>query len=146
MFRSKTVFILGAGASHEVGLPVGDGLKQTIATKLDLRFEHFGKPIGKGDLTILEVLRRKYPSEINDYLHACWRIRDGVGLSSSIDDFIDTHRDDQGVAACGKIAICRSILEAERRSKLFYDRRHIHDTINFSSLQETWYPAFYRLL
>ena len=38
MFESKTVFVLGAGASHEVGLPVGSGLAEIISKKLDIRF------------------------------------------------------------------------------------------------------------
>jgi hypothetical protein len=146
MFRTKTVFVLGAGASHEVGLPVGEGLKKTIATKLDLRFEHFDKPIGKGDLTIYAVLVRKYPHEVNEYIHACWRVRDGIALSPSIDDFIETHSDDPLVGPCGKVAIACSILEAERRSKLFFERRNIDDTIHFDQIQHTWYPAFYQLL
>jgi DNA-binding HxlR family transcriptional regulator len=37
MLKSKTVFVLGAGASKEVGLPVGSELKSTIAAKLDWR-------------------------------------------------------------------------------------------------------------
>lgn len=34
MFKRKTVFIVGAGASKELDLPMGDGLKGIIAQKL----------------------------------------------------------------------------------------------------------------
>ena len=36
MFKSKTVFIVGAGASAEVGLPVGSALKSDIANILQI--------------------------------------------------------------------------------------------------------------
>lgn len=147
MLPSKTVFILGAGASKEVKLPIGRELKNIIATKLDLRFDDFGtKHIGTGDLTIFQVLRNKFPFEINNLLAACWSIRDGVVLSSSIDDFIDAHQHDLDVARCGKLAIARSILEAERSSALYYERQNVNDTINFSAIQGTWYTGFYQLL
>src|SRR5260221_13137659 len=105
MFPSKTVFIIGAGASNEVGLPVGSQLKALIGDKLDLRFQAGYRPVGQGDLAILDVLRQGVQTKLNDYLAAGWRIRDGLPLSSSIDDFIDAHRDDQLVAQCGKVAI-----------------------------------------
>ena len=44
MFQSKTVFVLGAGASHELGLPLGSGLAKIISRKLNLRFEDTGTP------------------------------------------------------------------------------------------------------
>lgn len=146
MLPSKTVFVVGAGASHEVGLPVGNNLKATIAQKLDLRFERYSKFVGAGDLDIYQILRQKFGSDTNNYLEACWRIRDGVILSSSIDDFIDAHQHDKAIAICGKLAIAQSILDAERASKLYYKRQNIDDTVNFRSIAGTWYMGFYELL
>lgn len=146
MLPSKTVFVLGAGASKEVGLPLGEELKKIIATMLDLRFDLPAIPIGKGDLRIFKMLIQAFPQAINDYLGAGWRIRDGVGLSASIDDFIDTHRDDKNLVVCGKIAIAAAILDAERHSKLHFERTNVNNTINFESIGDTWYPAFYKVL
>jgi len=39
MFQPNTVFVLGAGASHEVGLPLGSELKRIIANKLDFEYD-----------------------------------------------------------------------------------------------------------
>src|SRR2546428_2984262 len=117
MLRQKTVFILGAGASKEVGLPIGEELKDTIATKLEMKCGNCDDLIG-GDRHIFTALRQRYPSEINRYLEACRQIHDGIMLSWSIDDFIDTHRHDEAIAICGKLGIARSILEAEQNSKL----------------------------
>lgn len=146
MLPSKTVFIVGAGASSEVGLPVGAQLKGIISKKLDLRFESHNTFIGGGDIAIYDALSSQYGPQINRYLDACWRIRDGLILSSSIDDFIDTHRHDAQLAQCGKLAIACSILEAERVSKLFFERKGINSTINFVNIQDTWYVRFYQLI
>jgi hypothetical protein len=146
MFRSKTVFIIGAGASKEVGLPIGNELKKIIARKLDLRFEGFNTPIGKGDMAIYHFLSQAYGDQINAFLEAGWQIRDGIILSNSIDDFIDVHQHDARIAVCAKMAIASSILEAERASKLYFERKNVKDTINFAAIADTWYMYFYQLL
>ncbi|MBD8546075.1 hypothetical protein [Sphingomonas sp. CFBP 8760] len=40
MLRNKTVFVLGAGASLELNLPVGEGLKQWIIDAIRLDPDH----------------------------------------------------------------------------------------------------------
>ena len=80
MFQNKTVFIVGAGASHEVGLPVGDDLKAEIAIKLYVQIDEGGQP-KQMDTHILNALRdhvhRKENSRaaINKYLNAAIQIR-----------------------------------------------------------------------
>ncbi len=149
MIPSKTVFVIGAGASQEVDLPVGSQLKKIISDKLNIQLDDFGQFTRSGDSVIVNMLRQRFYAEsdaINRYLKASWSIRDGVVLSSSIDDFIDAHQDDRDIAAVGKLAIARSILEAERSSKLFYERKNIKDTINFNTVSNTWYTGFYQLI
>lgn len=145
MLSAKTVFVIGAGASFEVGLPVGLTLKDTIANKLDIRFDDFGYHLISGDAKIADEIRRKSPENINAYLHSCWQIRDGIPLSPSIDDFIDAHQHDQLIATCGKLAIAQSILEAERNIKLYFkppDKKGL----NLLGIQNTWFIDFYHLL
>jgi len=146
MIKSKTVFIVGAGASAEVGLPVGGQLKRIISDKLNIKFDDFGSNIRSGDRQIASFMRQSFGQDINRYLHACWKISDGVELAGSIDDFIDTHQDDPDVATCGKIAIARSILEAGQSSHLVFKMTNVKATINFASLQKTWYMPFIELL
>lgn len=96
---SKTVFILGAGASAEVELPVGEALTKPITDLVDIRFDR-GNWIS-GDPLIVDALqnhvRKTSPSnpDINPYLHAGWRIRDAMPLAASIDNFLDGHREDK---------------------------------------------------
>jgi hypothetical protein len=56
MFKRKTLFIVGAGASAEFGLPVGSGLAAKIAHMMDVRFEFGYRPIGEGDMDLYEQL------------------------------------------------------------------------------------------
>src|SRR6266850_456551 len=146
MLSSKIVFIVGAGASQEVDMPTGSELRDIIAQKLHMRFKAGSKFVGRGDLAILEALRVTYGNDPNSYLDACGLISSGIGLSASIDDFIDIHRDDPRVAVCGKVAIAASILEKERQSKLYVDPSNIYNTIDIGSIQNTWYVAFLRML
>ena len=127
-------------------MPIGWELRDIIAQKLHMRFEHGFKFIGEGDTDILDRLRFGYGDELNSYLEACALINGGIGLSASIDDFIDIHRADTKVAVCGKLAIAASILEKERQSKLYVDPSNIYNTIDVGSIQDTWYVAFLRLL
>jgi hypothetical protein len=150
MFRSKTVFIVGAGASNEVGLPVGAGLKSDISHKIDIRFED-GWNQSSGDAKIMEIFRRhsksaeKYSGDVNDYLHACWQIRDAMPQSISIDNYIDAHRGNKMIEFCGKLGIVKCILEAERSSKLYLDNRQTQD-LDLSRSSGTWYVGFFQLL
>jgi hypothetical protein len=49
MFKRQTLFVLGAGSSAEVGMPVGATLSRNIAGKMDIRFDG-GTSVGTGDL------------------------------------------------------------------------------------------------
>ena len=69
MFKRKTLFVLGAGASAEVGLPVGVTLAKTIADLLDVRR---GGPEDKpGDLLLAQLYERKSLAN-SGYHSAAW--------------------------------------------------------------------------
>jgi hypothetical protein len=55
MFKSKTLFVVGAGASCEVGLPTGEKLKGLIAQKVNIAFSD-GVKQRSGDHEITEAL------------------------------------------------------------------------------------------
>ena len=54
MFNQNTVFVLGAGSSHEIGLPIGVELAKTIATHLNIRPRNDGSH--SGDKRIAEAI------------------------------------------------------------------------------------------
>jgi hypothetical protein len=145
------VLVVGAGASKEVELPTGNELKERIASLLDIRYENGVEQIS-GDRLIRQALqltaqnRDSSKPNINPYLHAGWRIRNAMPQSRSIDHFLDTHRGDPEIELCGKLAIVRSILQAERNSLLFVDSLRSKAELNYKSLDGTWFNYFMQLL
>jgi hypothetical protein len=61
----------------------------------------------------------------------------------SIDNYIDTHSMNHSLVLCGKLGIVRSIIEAERKSKLFTPTGSRFDQ---KRALNTWYLPFFHLL
>jgi hypothetical protein len=152
MFKRRTLFIVGAGASCEFGLPPGSGLAKVISEKMDIvseRYRSFDEDNGQvrtGDSDIVQSLRHIDARDINRFIGAAHIIRDGVQMSASIDDFLDVHSADENIRTVGKIAIAKTILEAERSSKLFFDRSNIFNKMNVTDFENTWIMKFVRML
>jgi len=145
MFKRRTLFVVGAGASAEVDFPVGGQLARIISDKLDVRINH-GEATSTSDPEFFEQINRAFRSDINEYIRAARLIRDGVRLSNSIDDFLDIHSADLRVQRIGKAAIVRAILEAEKSSKLYVDQSNANTKMDYSRIDETWYMKLMRLL
>jgi len=142
MFQSSTVFVLGAGASKEVGLPVGSELAQTISKKLNIRYDG-PSPLPGGDMRLYQIMKGKIG---NDAQKTGWIIRDGVLLANSIDDFLDRHAANPNVVLYGKAAIVASILEAERRSRIFTSNAQPRSESFFADVSKTWYSRLLKVL
>jgi hypothetical protein len=152
MPKPKIVFVIGAGASKEVGLPVGEELIVQICRDMNIRFD-FSNSLTSGDPQLAAAVRQRIlqgrgaTGESESWLHACWRIRDGLKqLPLSIDTYLDTHAADQKMVSCGKLAIAKCISESERRSKLYFDPSNRDSKLNFEAIKHTWFPALQRFL
>lgn len=153
MFIARTVFVVGAGASEEVGLPIGSELATRIATILDFRFPD-GYTQKSGDRFAFEALRKyaencKEDSEhINRLVTAGRAVRDAMPLAKSIDNFVDAHRGNKDIEICSKIAIACAILHAEEKSKLSLreDRTTGERSQDLSSLQSTWFVQLFKIM
>ncbi len=145
MFKRRTLFILGAGASAEVGLPVGIDLAKTIANLLDIRWRD-GQKEGPGDRFLMGQFVDQRRVQVSAHHQAAWLIRDGVRLTNSIDDFLDIHNSNDLVRQIGKAAIVKAILGAERESKLYYDQNKWGTKLSLDDLEATWYVKFIRML
>jgi hypothetical protein len=121
MRASKTVFIIGAGASSEVGIPFGRGFLEIVSQKLDYKLKGPSFDPDSGDDDIRDVIQQYAPDRqgLDRYLDAARRIREGILFSRSIDAFIDVHRDDEKIQQLGKLAIAKTILEQERRCHMY---------------------------
>lgn len=145
MFKSKTVFVLGAGASSEIDLPLGFQLACLIRKKLDIRLEN-GRRIPGGDWDLYGRISREFPNDANDYRLAALGIRDGIVLANSIDDFLDRHSANERMVRYGKMAIVASVLEAERKSRLFVPRAERSQRSAVTQTNASWYPVFLKML
>jgi hypothetical protein len=144
LLKKNTVFVIGAGASKEFGLPVGTELAIAISEKLDIRFDDFGRKPVSGDLDLFRNVSNG--KDAGTTQQAAWLIRDGIILANSIDDFLHVHRHDEDVVRYGKAAIVKCILEAERSSKLHYDQTKLGASINFRGCADTWLVKLMRRL
>lgn len=145
------VLVVGAGASKEANLPVGAELRSRIASALDIRYDDgYRRSSGDGaiDEAFREIARALNPNhvDITPFLHLSWRIRDAMPQAISIDNFIDSHRGQEHIATCGKLAIARCILTAEAESSLFVNRRNPYPKIDFAAVEPTWFNNFFQLL
>src|SRR5437764_581508 len=93
MFESPTVFILGAGASNELDLPIGARLNTIIANKLRQTSGVFGIHDQRIQQAI-EIHSNKTGDSFDEFMRAAWRISQAMTFSSSIDAYMDTHMDD----------------------------------------------------
>ena len=147
----KTSFIVGAGASCEANLPTGEGLKRSIATMLDIKFDRQGNRIS-GDELIRDALALSVGSSnptsqgIEPYIKAAWRIRNAMPQAVSIDNFIHAHQGDDKIELCGKIGIVRSILQAEKNSLLRFKTANGSSSVSFHAVENTWFNRFFQLL
>lgn len=147
--KKSLVFVVGAGASKEAGLPMGTELKSKIARALDIRYED-GYRLSSGDRLIDSAIRhlveKQGGRDINPYLHASRHIAAAMPQAASIDNFIDAHRGNELITVCGKLGIARCILAAEASSRFKVNNRDAFNNIEFKNLEDTWYNAFFQLI
>lgn len=142
MRTQKTILVLGAGASYGFGLPLGSGLRTTIADDLNIKFDDWGKGLESGSPAIVEALRSLVRTDdgrqgdINPHRHAAVQISGSMRLSGSIDEYIERHKRDLKKVECAKLAIAKAILQAERSSSIYADPQGRNDP--FENAAESW--------
>lgn len=108
MIRTKTVFVIGAGASCELGFPPGSGLLEQIRAALDIRNEG-SVPVGgeqgirSGLRQIAEESETEYQFALSELIQAAERIRGAAVWGQSIDNLINQHSHDPLFAKCAKL-------------------------------------------
>lgn len=129
-----TLFIVGAGASADFGLPVGARLQKDIANFLrpDPHSEDFGRDINFAWPT-LSNLGLKW----NDLLQTLEWMSRTLPLARSIDSFLEAQSmAGDAISFLGKYAIATLISRAEKATRLFVPNR-IHKP-NFQALSQSW--------
>lgn len=148
MFEKKTLFIVGAGGSKELGLPVGDELKSKISEMLNISDEHvYRQSKGHPEIvqTVRHIIRDAEDNNPSPYYQAGRLIAAAMPQAISIDNFMHTHNLNALVGIMGKIGIAKCILDAERKSKI-YAENNSYQRLNFENLKESWHTVFCKML
>lgn len=148
MFRAKTVLVIGAGASVEVGLPMGSDLLKKIVKLTHITYEHFRQKTG--DHNIIEALKLHLNEgseviKLNEHLKASWQLSESAKQAISIDNVIDALEDPK-VELVGKLGIVRAILQAESDSPVFKFIENRHNTLDILKFDDTWYSSITKIL
>lgn len=125
MLRNETTFVVGAGASRDLGFPLGDGLRDQIVELLAVKDPNTS--IGLTDQMLSEVLRDRATREAGvnawtDRMEVYYRtaaiIRAGLPFARSIDSFLEGVRNVPDIEFLAKLAIATVILRSEAGSPL----------------------------
>lgn len=106
----RTVFIVGAGASVDFGIPLGSGLVDQIRIHLLESISNFD-PEGA-------IAQAMHSNLQGDYSESAREVAAGMTAARSIDRFLDSRQGKDLTTLVGKCAIAHRLLEAERISPL----------------------------
>ncbi|GHV06484.1 hypothetical protein FACS189485_15100 [Spirochaetia bacterium] len=147
----KTVFVIGAGAGVDIGMPTGQELKDSIIDILKVENYHSKNTIVDDALGILSTQSLSYNKDdeiakctTNDgkLRYAANIISSGLPLEISIDNFLDKHQDNEYIVYCGKLAIAFAVIRAEKKSYLY--NRDSSVEIKVNNVRNTWYVLFFQ--
>jgi hypothetical protein len=119
MFAKPTVFVIGAGASVEYGLPLGPALRDRIAAAVRYQVKEGNRL--EGDETLLNAIKRQFNNEnkiVDSYITAGRELAASMQMHASIDEALHYWSANPEAVQLGKIAIANEILSAERNTHL----------------------------
>jgi hypothetical protein len=143
MAKQSTVFVLGAGAGEDIGMPLGWQLAGDIRARTHVSFHE-----GRARITD-EVLCLAFQRPIGDgreriFFPRASQIQRGLVLAPSIDEYLFAHRADPDLQLLGKLAIARSILEFEGRSNLYMEGSPARPDL--AKVADSWLVPLFRFL
>lgn len=143
MIRSKTTFVVGAGASFEVGLPLGIDLTTQIARVLNQRKNAVHDGAGEWAYGAILTLAHEELRSHDELLAKAANMSGALTTASSIDVFIDNHSHDPDVGILGKIGIAARLIEAEQGSML---SKMAQGRLDLIKPRETWLGRLFYIL
>lgn len=144
MFEARTVFVLGAGASQEVGLPVGSGLLEQICKLIEIRFDYMSQK--NGDFLIVDALKimlneGREVERLNAHIQAAHQVLRSAEQGLSIDNIVDALENEE-VERVAKLGIVRAIQLAEGASRCFAKPSDHRKELDLVSFNKSWYDSF----
>lgn len=143
------VFVIGAGASQEFGLPVGSELKSHISRLCSTAPDHlYGlKSTSREFSGILSQISTSMRDPTGmSALRAAQLISKGLPQFPSIDNFIHFHQSNEAVVAVAKAAIAVALSVAERGSKISHNDENLYSMINLELASGTWLQKLFTML
>lgn len=138
MFRERTVFVVGAGASRELGLPLGSELLQKIQQNL---IDIVERKIS--DALDYDIIHDLYPYGSPTLEQVGIRFANGLSQAASIDNYLYSHAHDAELVAFGKRLICKQLLRAEAESCLAI---HDGDFADRTKVSASWLSRMFQIL
>ncbi|MFL5127486.1 MAG: hypothetical protein ACJ8CS_19920, partial [Microvirga sp.] len=108
-----------------------------------------GKIWDSSNIAVARSIEKWVPADIDLLRRAGLQISEGIATADSIDDFLqrcDQRPDAEAIKLCGKLAIARTILDAERHSDLYVSSSNIYNRLDLNSITNTWFMKLFRLL
>jgi hypothetical protein len=136
MFSKPTVFIIGAGASAEFGMPLGGDLKAAIDGRVKFTGAAPSEALSKQIIKSVGGLKTMRLAELGHLLSRA------IPRFGSMDEVLHFLSHDDEIVYLGKIAIAHEILVAERRSHLF---NAIHGLSTWEQCDISWAGRFFDL-
>lgn len=157
MLERDTTFIIGAGASFDLGFPLGTTLRDRIIELLavsdpnSVNFDDTNLTRIMHERALQEAGTSAWPGQMERYLKAAALIRQGLPFARSIDTFIDGLRHAELVEFMGKLAIAAVILRAEAGSPLVQKPVHAANAASiqaerFKRLIGSWHTELSQIL
>ena len=116
MIRKKTVVVVGAGASFDLGFPLGKDLKVKIADVLGSKNMDGGRApyVRSNEIqACIDQLARQHGKRARELVRIANFISDQMPKAASIDNFMDAHRENRPLNDIGKLAIAFVIAKKE---------------------------------
>jgi hypothetical protein len=138
MFLKKTVFVIGAGASVEFGMPSGEKLKGEVEELLGIK----ARNSNTDKFTYFRgTLINQFGSEWSELLEVGPELSEALPSFISIDEALHYFSANERIVRLGKLAIGHLILQAERKScSVSPDERT--DRIDITRSVSTWLNEF----
>jgi hypothetical protein len=142
VFSQPVVFVIGAGASAEFGLPTGAEMKHRIALSHNFNRDQSGLIIGNRN--IFEMMGARFGQDSAVRQQQATDLATKIIEFESIDEALHWFSAQRDIVAIGKAAIVWEILQAEQSSKLFNAQNP--DMIREIKYDDTWLSYFLSML
>jgi hypothetical protein len=146
MLSVPTVIVIGAGAGTDIGMPLGSKLSQELADRLNIAFD-MSNNMKSGNVELYEWVKRvaKDRNEpANQWRAAARMVAAGIDYTRSIDAYLYTHKSNERVKVCGKLAIAQTILQYEKDSAVFVNAAN--EWKDKEAVLSSWMPALFHIL